>query len=125
MAELQELVQELDDNFEACCRDCKKRSADQSQLIDDLTGDITRVEKNLNDTRDIVLSRLEELVRGINKDNAKLTKAIRILDSRVNILKDASNQHAKVLAAKFPEIKCVHMDESGDIAPERGKTGPN
>jgi len=98
--------------------------AELQELVQELTGDITRLEKNADTRWENHDKRIEELEVHTNPIHAML-KAIKILDHRVNILKDASNQHAKVLAAKFPEIKCVHMDESGDIAPERGKTGPN
>jgi len=101
---LEAKINDVDDNLEACFKDCKRK---------------------IRDNEEIVLSRLEELVRSMNENNAKFTKAIRILDGRVNILKDASNLHAQVLAAKFPEIKRVHIDEKDAIAPERGKTGPN
>jgi len=151
IAELQDLVTELDDNFEACFRDCKRRSEEQVKVIDELAGDITRLEKNA-DTRwenhdkrieglevhtnpiygmQQTIKKLEGLIEGLTKAaeldtviKKKHARAIKILDNRIDMLREGHNMHSKIFAQKFPEIPTVSMIE-GPNGPEKGPIGPN
>jgi len=103
-------------------------------ITEELTGDITRIERHIEDNLNIIKGRfekLEGLIEGLTKAaeldiviKKKHAAAIKVLDNRVSMLKDGHNMHSHIIANKFPEIEQVKVTE-GPNGPEKGPIGPN